>query len=168
MEIQLAQIDQAKSAFTILKECKQSLDSEGIFQWTDSYPSIDIITRDIENQFLYTLSIEGECVGIINISEEQEPEYASIPWSYTTGNIMVIHRLAVLPSYQGQGIAGKLMDFAETQGTDKQYSSIRLDAYSDNIRVLRFYEKRGYRRKGEVFFPGRTSAFFCYEKSLIN
>lgn len=166
MKIELAQSPQANEIFSILYLCKKSLDKQGIFQWTDNYPTLSIVEEDIKKQCLYVAVLHGRCAGIINVSDDQEPEYSAVAWTYNTGKILVIHRLAVAPMFQKQGIARALMDFAELHGIANNYSSVRLDAFSSNKRVLQFYENRGYQKRGEVFFPGREFPFFCYEKSL--
>jgi ribosomal protein S18 acetylase RimI-like enzyme len=73
----------------------------------------------------------ADCEGVVSINSIQEDEYRSIPWEDKNGKILVIHRLAVHPKYQRKGYASKLMDFAEMPGFDNNYSSIRLDAYSE-------------------------------------
>ncbi len=145
---------------------KNKLDEQGIFQWTNNYPTLAIVENDIDEGNLYCAILENQCVGIINISEEQEPEYDRIAWKNNNGKILVIHRLAVDPLFQGKGIAKKLMDFAEQFGIRNNYPSVRLDAFSENKRVLEFYETRGYKKRGEVYFAGRQSPFFCYEMDL--
>lgn len=166
MEIKLAKERQAQEVFSILRSCKHSLDKQDIFQWVDSYPTLSIVEHDIRKGYLHCAMTDDRCVGIVSINEEQEPEYATIGWSDQMGKVVVIHRLAVDPEYQGQGIAKMVMDFAEWYSLEKGFSSIRLDAFSGNERVLRFYENRGYQKRGEVFFAGRELPFFCYELIL--
>ena len=83
-----------------------------------------------------------------------------------TRKIQVIHRLAVHPDFQRKGIARNLMDFAEAHAKNNSFTSIRLDAYTGNKRVLQFYENRGYIKRGEVKFKGRSLPFACMEKQL--
>lgn len=166
MEIKLCQGCQSDEIFSILHNCKNDLDKQGIFQWTDDYPTLEIVENDIKKGHLYCAVIENLCVGVISLSDEQEPEYSAITWNDTADKVLVIHRLAVDPAYQGQGIAKDLMDFAELYGLHNNYSSVRLDAFSANKRVLKFYVNRGYQKRGEVFFPGRELPFYCYEKLL--
>ena len=166
MKIQLAQSNQVKEVFSILSNCKTQLEAQGIFQWLDSYPNLSTVECDIKNGYLYCAVVENQCVGTISINNEQDPEYATVAWNDHTGKALVIHRLAVDPAYQGQGIAKRLMDFAEQYGIDNNFSSIRFDAFSANKQSLQFYEKRGYQKRGEVFFPGRKLPFFCYEMAL--
>ena len=166
MEITLAKFNQTTEIYSLLKACKEALDDKNIFQWIDSYPTLEIIKQDINDKCLYCLMNNSACVGVISINSIQEDEYRSILWEDKNGKILVIHRLAVHPQHQRKGFATKLMDFAEMVGFDNNYSSIRLDAYSENIAVLNFYELRNYKKRGEVFFSGRKAPFVCYEKSL--
>ena len=106
-------------------------------------------------------------MGVINISHIEELEYKTIVWSDNNGKCLVIHRLAIHPKNQKQGLAGKLMGFAESFAIENGYTSIRLDAYSGNERVLRFYENRGYQKRGEVNFSGRALPFFLLRKRNI-
>jgi len=66
---------------------------------------------ELDNQgILYLLEYKNEIIGTINISKEQ-----------------------------GNGFARKLMDFAEDYAEKKGYTSIRLDAFSQNERVIKFF-----------------------------
>jgi len=56
------------------------------------------------------------------------------------------------------------MNFAEEYAIENNYKSIRLDAYSANVAAVRLYEKRGYNKIGQVFFPHRKYPFYCFEK----
>lgn len=85
-----------------------------------------------------------------------------------TVNIWLFIGLQFIRKIKKQGLARKLMDFAENIAIECGYASIRLDAYSGNERVLRFYENRGYQKRGEVNFSGRALPFFCYEKEISN
>ncbi|HYG16569.1 MAG TPA: GNAT family N-acetyltransferase [Bacteroidia bacterium] len=165
MLINLAEPSQAADIYSIYNLCREALRHENIFQWHDNYPTPGTITADIESGHLYTYTENGFCLGSICLNEEQSPEYLPLPWR-DERKILVIHRLAVHPHAQKQGIARKLMDFAEEFAANNGYTSIRLDAYSGNQRSLKFYENRGYYKAGEVYFPGRDLHFNCYEKLL--
>ncbi|MFY0674054.1 MAG: GNAT family N-acetyltransferase [Bacteroidia bacterium] len=152
--------------FNIYLKGKADLEQKGIFQWTNNYPTRSIIQSDIENGVLYVLKNGLEILGAINISEEQEPEYEQVTWAFNSTKILVIHRLVIDPKYQNNGYARMLMDFAEDYALENQYTSIRLDAYTQNKRVLKFYEKRQYFIRGSVNFPGREYPFYCLEKEI--
>jgi len=94
----------------------------------------------------------------------QPEEYRPLRWRWTGGRVLVIHRLCVHPEWQRQGIARHLMDFAENYASDHGFACIRLDAYTGNPRALALYERRGYERAGQTFFPRRRLPFDCFER----
>jgi predicted amidohydrolase/GNAT superfamily N-acetyltransferase len=152
--------------FDIYQKGKADLEQKGIFQWTNNYPTRSIIQSDLEKGVLYVLKNGLEILGAINISEEQEPEYEQETWAFDSTKILVIHRLVVDPVKQRNGYARKLMNFAEGYAVENGYSTIRLDAYSQNKRVIEFYEKRSYVICGSVNFPERQHPFYCMEKEI--
>lgn len=166
MNITTAEKTDVPGIMNLISECIREMEGRGIYQWGDFYPTVDIITNDIQCESLYTMQNRKECVGIICLNEEQSPEYREIEWLSDERCVLVVHRLAVHPKWHEQGIGRKFMDFAEKFATEKCYTSIRLDAYSGNPRAISFYEKCGYEKTGQVYFPKRTLPFFCYEKVL--
>jgi len=184
MKITIATKGDVQDIMKLIGFCIKDLKNQGIYQWNDHYPTLDHIKESIQIQSLYilknkdpsnTLCVFGApkiydfraCMGIISIGEQQPEGYEEINWSNKTGKVLVISKLAVNPKCQGHGIGQKLMDFAENYAIEKEYNSIRLDAYSDNPRALKFYRKRNYKKVGEQYFPRRDLPFYCFEK-LIN
>ncbi len=167
LKIEKGTLSEINQLFQIYLNGKKDLEKNGIYQWTDNYPTRAIIENDLKKGFLFVLKNGKEIIGAINISEEQEHEYETINWRFDNSKVLVIHRLVINPKYQGKGNARKLMDFAENFAIENNYSSIRLDAYSQNKRVIDFYEKRKYFNRGNVNFPDREHAFHCMEKEII-
>ena len=160
-------INEAEEIFKIYEQCRRSMQAAGIFQWQNEYPALENIKQDIEDKTLYGYyeqeTKNDKCLGAVRISTFQDEEYKEIYWRGPDENVIVIHRLAVNPDFQSKGIARLLMDFAEEFAKKNNYSSIRLDSYSQNKRALKFYENRGYHKRGECFFAGREKPFYCYE-----
>lgn len=167
MPIRLASLKDIENIMCLIKNCIKDLESQSIYQWNDHYPTAEIFEEDIKSNSLYILEDEAHYLGVVTINEVQSPEYKELVWSDEGGRVLVIHRLAVNPEFQKQGIGRQLMDFAENYATERGYSSIRLDAYSGNPRALNLYERRGYKKVGQLFFSGRELPFFCYEKVMI-
>jgi predicted amidohydrolase/GNAT superfamily N-acetyltransferase len=166
LNIEKATLSEINELFQIYLNGKNELAKNGIYQWTETYPTRPIIESDVNKGVLYVLKNDQEIIGAINLSEEQEPEYDTVKWNDKNSNILVIHRLVIDPRFQGKGYARKLMDFAETYACKNKYSSIRLDAYSQNKRVIEFYKKRKYVIRGTVNFPEREFPFHCMEKEI--
>jgi len=166
LTIEKGQLSEINQLFQIYLNGKNDLEKNGIYQWTNNYPTLSIIESDLKKGVLFVLRNGKEIIGAINISEEQEYEYETINWEFDNSKVLVIHRLVIDPKYQGKGYARKLMDFAEQFANENNYSSIRLDAYSQNKRVIDFYEKRKYFIRGNVNFPEREYPFHCMEKEI--
>lgn len=166
MRIALVAENDIDRIMDLVKDCIDDMETRGIHQWGEYYPTREIIQDDIENRSMYTAKENDEVLGIIAINEEQPPEWEKVNWSTQEGRILTVHRLAVKPTRQKQGIARRLLDYAEDYAADNGYTSIRLDAYSGNPIALRLYENHQYKRVGQVYFPMRDLPFYVYEKIL--
>ncbi|HLV38401.1 GNAT family N-acetyltransferase [Xanthomarina sp.] len=152
------------SILEITRACAVFLNKNGVIQWNESYPSKDVFKNDVLREELYVLEHETEIVGCIVISTYMDDEYTPINWLTPNRNNIYIHRLAVHPNRQGKGMARELMDFAETWAKKSNFTSIRLDTLSQNLRNQKFYELRNYKRVGEIHFPNQSEfPFYCYE-----
>jgi len=163
--IRRAKLSEIEQIIEITRACADKMVSEGIFQWNSFYPNKEAFRKDVAQNELYVLLLEGRIIGCIVISTEKDPEYSAIDWLSKNQTHFYIHRLAVHPNFQKKGYAKKLMDFAEALALKNKVASIRLDTFSKNSRNQQFYETRGYTRLGNVFFPNQSEhPFYCYEK----
>jgi ribosomal protein S18 acetylase RimI-like enzyme len=149
----------------VISACMETMRKNGICQWDEIYPNKEIITNDVNSRSLYVLELKNICMAAVTLDGEQEPAYLDVPWMGGEP-ALVVHRLCVDPAFQGKGIGSRMMDFAEEYARQNAYVSIRLDAYSGNPKAVCLYERRGYRKTGQVYFPRRTMPFSCYEKML--
>lgn len=148
----------------ITKACAVKMVSEGIYQWNEFYPNKTAFKKDVEREELYAIILNNAVIGCVVITPIKDAEYDSIKWLTEDSSNYYIHRLAIHPNYQNQGFAKHVMDFAETFVAMNGGKSVRLDTFSKNLRNQRFYEARGYKRLGEIYFPKQSdSPFYCYE-----
>ena len=165
--IRLAKISDIDGILEITRSCAAKMESDGIYQWNEHYPSKQVFIKDLERDELYVMEVDGKPIGAIVISTFMDKEYVPIQWLTPNGNSTYIHRICVDPNLQGKGYAQKLMDFAEELSKKKGFVSVRLDTFSQNKRNQRFYEQRGYQKLGNIFFPKQSShPFHCYELVL--
>ncbi len=165
IEIIKASREHAAGVTRMIRACTQMLRREGIFQWDDMYPCLEVVEADAREGSLYIAVEDGVCRGAVTLNEAQEDAYRRVRWRGPEP-VLVVHRLCVDPASQGRGIAGHLMDFAEMLAVQRGFAGIRLDAYSGNPRAVNLYSRRGYRMAGEVFFPRRAFPFYCFEKTF--
>ena len=165
--IRRAKISDLTDILLITKACAAYMITKGIFQWNEHYPSKQAFLKDLEQEELYVLLDENKLIGTVVISTLMDEEYIPIQWLTKNESNLYIHRLAVHPDFQGMGCAQQLMDYAEKYGKEKGFSSVRLDTFSQNKRNQKFYEQRGYKKLGDIFFPKQSShPFHCYELVL--
>ena len=73
-----------------------------------------------------------------------------------------LRQMAVINDLQGKGIGRALMQFAENLARDRGYKKITMHARKN---ALGFYEKMGYRKKGDEF-EEITLPHYVMEKEL--
>ncbi len=155
--------------YSITNSCAQHLMKLGIFQWSENYPSKEILLNDIELKQIWKLEDENTIIGLIVLTEIEDSTYQQVKWLTKNQENLYIHRLAVHPNFQGKGYAQKLMDFAERFAFENNYNSIRLDTFSQNKRNQLFYEKRNYIKLENIYFPNQSEfPFYCYEMPINN
>ena len=163
--IRKAQSNEIETLLTITRACAQKMETQGIFQWNECYPSADAFKQDCRRGELYVITAHDELVGCITLSNKKDAEYEAIKWLRPDAQNYYVHRLAIHPEHQHRGYAKKLMDFVEEKAMKFGGDSIRLDTFSQNKRNQRFYEARGYTRLGNIYFPKQSKdPFYCYEK----
>ena len=165
--IELANTSHLSEIKQLTEACAKAMQEKGIFQWNEFYPSREKLARDIEKEELYLLKKEGVIIGIIVLTPEMDEEYIPIQWLTSNSENLYVHRLGTHPAVWGEGFGQTLMDFAETFARKNRFQSVRLDTFSQNLRNQKFYEARGYKRLGNIYFPKQSEhPFYCYELVL--
>ncbi len=165
--IRKATLNDIDSIIDITKACARHMMTRNIFQWNEHYPNRTPFENDVRRNELYVLEIENTIIGCIVLSIVMDDEYIPIQWLSPNENNIYIHRLAIHPKHQGKGFAQLLMDYAENFSIENNYTSMRLDTFSQNDRNQKFYELRGYQKLGHIFFPKQSEhPFYCYELVL--
>ena len=162
--IRLAQKSDLDRVLQITRLCAREMESRKVFQWNEHYPDRQSFVNDINNSELYVYCIQDMVIGCVSICAFMDEVYSKVSWKTDGKNSVYIHLLAVDPKHQKQGIGSKLMDFAENESKLSGVESIRLDTFSQNIVNQNFYEKRGYVKLDDIYFPLQSEhPFHCYE-----
>lgn len=162
--IRQAQIQDINEIMNLIKAAIIDMQLQGIDQWDQSYPNQEIIVDDINESTLYVFTEKDNIKAIIVLNEFQNEEYNRIQWQYKEAPL-VVHRLCVHPQFQGNGIAKKLLTFAENYARENGYESIRLDTFTLNKGAVHLYEANHYEKRGIVHFP--KGKFYCFEKRVV-
>ncbi len=102
--IRPAKVVEIPRILEITRACTTAMRARGIFQWDEGYPSEAALRNDIGRGELWAYEIDGDLVAIVAISTHMDPEYGPVSWLTESEGNRYVHRLAVHPEHQRQGI----------------------------------------------------------------
>lgn len=162
-----ATVEDLPSIMETFIACTSEMRKHGIDQWDYQYPEPATVLDDIRRGEVFVIKNHNRCLATVTIDDRQDKQYAKIGWKHRNGKVLVMHRLAVHPLAQGEGLGKLLCRFTEEFALDNGYSNIRLDAYSGNPVSNCLYLDLGYEKaEGHCYFHGNPKPFYCYEKDL--
>jgi len=151
MIIRKSNRDDIPAIMAIVADAQASLRSQGVDQWQDGYPTVDVITKDIANDDSYVLEDEGVVIATAVISFAGEVTYNSIDGQWLNDNdYVVVHRLAVRNSALRGGLARQMMLYAEELALQRGVNNIRVDTHNDNIAMQSLLNNLGFVFCGEI------------------
>jgi ribosomal protein S18 acetylase RimI-like enzyme len=120
-----------------------------------SLPSLKARLTRPNSEFL--VADDGKQIGGMSYAEADE-----------TGKSVMLKQLYVLPSLQGRGIGGMLLDEVVESFSDAKL--IRLEVEEQNAKAIAFYAANGFRQVGRTANCGADQSgipALIYEKPLI-
>ena len=150
----------------IIQQSIERRRKDGSNQWQNGYPNLQTVESDVSKEFGYVITVDNEVAVFVALIFNDEPAYSSIEGAWlTTGEFLVIHRIAVSEKFAGQGLVKKLFDYVEDFVRTQNVQSIKVDTNFDNIAMLKILESKGYSYCGEVVLAGGVRKAF--EKVVI-
>ena len=166
MQIRLAIDEDLGALMALLRRVVPLMRVAGNLQWDENYPNETVLQRDIDLKQLWIAEIGPDIAGFAAVTMDQEPDYAQVGWDINEAAI-VVHRLAVDPSFRGAGVASSLMRQAEHIAVERAVFAVRVDTNTQNEATQRLFPKLGYQLAGEISLQFRPDLrFFCYERRL--
>lgn len=170
MAVRAAKKSDLDSIMAIIEDARRFMREKGVNQWQNGRPGRELFESDIETGSCFVYA-HGEAVaGVISIFCADEPSYCVVyggKWLSDGLPYAVFHRLAVAAEYRGEGIAAKLLSFAENYARNNGMRSIRGDTHRDNMSMRGLLQKCGYNLCGTIHIdepaPGDIERL-CYEK----
>ena len=164
MNLRLATWGDVPAIMQIVRAVVPLMRATGNLQWDDHYPNPAAFEEDVVRKQLWVAFAEERIAGVVALTTDQSPEYIQAGWD-TANPAIVVHRLAVNPEFQGQGIAAALLHQAEVVAASCNLQRVLADTNTHNQAMQRLLPKLGYNFSGEItldFRPGLR--FRCYEK----
>ena len=166
----LAQSIHLHKIWALYKIVIQDLRAHNILQWDDTYPSQDYIAQAINAQQCWIYQTpQKDIIASVVLNEWQDSQWSQINWHTLSDQAWIIHAFVIHPNQQGQGLGTSILQMIEKKAIQRRYSGIRLDAFTGNLRVHRFYQNQGYQSCGIVQLPNKPighQMYQCYDKTL--
>ncbi|WP_017318246.1 GNAT family N-acetyltransferase [Mastigocladopsis repens] len=129
----------------------------GLHHWLSPIYPLEQMLQDADKHEVYALTVGENLVGTFTLEMTAEVpltyiKYGKIIWQVLNVPAVYVYKLAILPTWQGQGLGMWCMEVIERLATEQGYHAVRLDAVKTHHQLLSFYQNRGYRRVGELIF----------------
>jgi len=124
----------------VLTEAAQWLREQNIPVWSTSMFTISKVKQETAQHEYYVAEDDGAVVGTFRfqlLDRETWPEVPDLDSAF-------IHRVAVLRSHAGAGVAQQMFEYAKelTRRAERQF--LRLDCAADQPKLRTVYEKAGF------------------------
>jgi ribosomal protein S18 acetylase RimI-like enzyme len=155
--IRLTTEHDAPAVTALVLEATRWLAERGSDQW--QYPPqvhAKAISAAIRRGSVWGVADEAETlIGTITIDERADPEFWTVADEPDTA--LYIHRMAVCRALAGREIGAAMMDWASARAVEAGKRWLRLDAWSRNPELQRYYERHGFELVRLLRFEHRGS-----------
>lgn len=117
------------------------------------YPTDKTVLDSFDRGDLFVEKDEdGVIVASAIINQIQVPDYSKGKWVYDAKDeeVMVLHTLAVSPSFSAHGYGKAFVDFYENYAAEHGCRYLRMDTNAGNSRARAMYKKLGYSEAGII------------------
>lgn len=165
LALQPATLNQLSAIWAILLQAIERRREEGSRQWQNGYPNPEVLRQDIDQGHGFALMKDGQIAVYGALIFNHEPSYENIDGRWlSTGDFLVVHRVAVAEAFRGQGLVQAFFAAAEEHARLHHVYSVKVDTNFDNAAMLHILHRLGYTHCGEVQLPGGSR--LAFEKVL--
>ena len=107
------------------------------------------IKNELNNtdSIFFIAELNGKAVGYAKLRENSTVDCLK------NENAVELHRIYILERTKGKGVGGKLLNRCFEAARARGYETIWLGVWEQNSAALKFYEKLGFVKAGELQFP---------------
>ncbi|MGB4985520.1 MAG: GNAT family N-acetyltransferase [Erysipelotrichaceae bacterium] len=128
---------------------KYMLENNNPYQWTNNYPSYELIIEDIKQQNSYVYEIDNKILAVFYFKIGTDHTYNQIKGQWLNNKPYgVIHRIAVLTNKKG--IAKQCLDYCLNQ-----CPNIKIDTHQANIPMQKFLLKNNFKYCGIIYLDNQ-------------
>ncbi len=152
MEIRKSNPEDINEIMDSIETARQLMRESGnLIQWTNGYPSRELMLESIKNEFNFLIFENEEVVATFDFIIGDDPNYSVIEngaW-LNDEKYVVIHRLA--SNGKARGVAKFCFEWCFSQ-----FPNIRIDTHETNIPMQKVLEKLGYEKCGIIYVADGT------------
>ena len=138
---------------------------QGFVQWTEDYPTREMLREDMALGRGYALLAEGRVAGYLCLDFGGDPAYLGIDGAWGTEEPYgVVHRMAFGAEFQGKGLFPSALRLVEAVCLGRGVRNLRMDTDPSNLRMQHVLERNGFTLRGRVLFQGDWK--LAYDKAL--
>lgn len=161
MEIRNSKLSDIKKIFEFYQMASDLMRSKKQVVWP-CFPE-DLIVNEIKESRQWKLLINNEIACIWATTRNDE-----LIWGKANEEPSVyIHRIATNPDFRGQGLVGRIVDWADQFCIDNDLKYIRLDTVGRNKGLIDHYVKYGFEFLGTKELENTTGLPLHYTKGPV-
>ncbi len=151
MEIRKTYKEDLNVVMNAIDTARQLMRENGnLTQWTNGYPSSELMLESINKGVNYLIINENEVVATFDFIIDEDPNYAMIEGSWINDDAYgVVHRLA--SNGKAKGVAQFCFEWCFNQ-----FPNIRVDTHEDNIAMQKVLIKLDYQKCGIIYVADGT------------
>lgn len=140
-----AALSDVEGALAVVRDAIAYLGSQGVDQWQNGYPNIEVLKEDAEKGHLYVIKDEDKIVGVY-VLVEHDPNYDVIEGGWSSdAPYIAVHRFCVKAEAKRKGVGTFIL-----REIAKDYEYIRIDTHKDNIPMNSCLKKNGFTYCGVI------------------
>jgi ribosomal protein S18 acetylase RimI-like enzyme len=156
------------AAAEILDEAAHWLASRGLPGWApEGFRTPQTVERRalvaaFEAGELYLGWQNGSAVATVSLLSEDR-----LYWPQAPPDASYVHRLAVRRNAVGRGIGRAVLDWAEKEALNRGRTCLRLDCVASDAAIRAYYERAGFRHRGDVVVRGVDMSLYERTSDLV-
>lgn len=147
VDIEAADTEKLPCLLSLLSEAEIWLWNRGIQQWEPGlHRRIESTLKQRASRGLLVLARNaGQVVGGCILADEPPQE-----WSAFAARSLYVHQLVVALSHRGRSVGNDLLQWCADYAANRQYLTLRLDCWAQNLRLRQVYREAGFSEVGIV------------------
>lgn len=134
-----------ETVLSILEGAARWLASRGIDQWGPESSPRQRIVDCVERGEVYLFRVDGRPVGTLVLQWSDEET-----WGGVADDAGYVHGLVIRREWAGRGLGRALLKWAEDRAAAAGREYLRLDCAAENRALSAYYERAGFRRRGQA------------------